>query len=52
MARNPGLKFHQYNNEVFVGQQVGHVALAGKDAEHLIHEIEHALDYFSGIIDE
>jgi 5-(carboxyamino)imidazole ribonucleotide synthase len=52
MARNPGLKFHQYNNEVFVGQQVGHVALAGKDAEHLIHEIEHALDYFSGMIDE
>ena len=52
MARNPGLKFHQYNNEVFVGQQVGQVALAGEDAEHLIHEIEHALDYFSGMIDE
>ena len=52
MARTPGLKFHQYNNEVSIGQQVGHIALAGEDIVHLIDEIEHALDYFSGAIDE
>lgn len=52
MARNPGLKFHQYHSEVSVGQQVGHITCAGEDVEHLIHEIEHALEYFSGMIDE
>ena len=52
MARNPGLKFHQYHSEASVGQQIGHIACAGEDVEHLIHEIEHALEYFRGMIDE
>lgn len=52
MARNPGLKFHQYKNEASQGQQVGHITLLGHDLEFLQSEIEHALDYFNGSIDE
>jgi phosphoribosylaminoimidazole carboxylase (NCAIR synthetase) len=52
MARNPGLKFHQYNNEVTTGQQVGYLTLVGDNLEHVLHEVEHAMDYFSGAIDE
>lgn len=52
MARTPGLKFHQYKNGINPGQQVGHVTLIGHNYVQLQSEIEHALDYFSGVIDE
>lgn len=52
MARNPGLKFHQYKNEASQGHPVGHITLLGEDLELLLSEIEHAVDYFNGSIDE
>ena len=52
MARNPNLKFHQYLKEVRPGRKIGHITLLGDDLLHLSHEIEHAVDYMSGVIDE
>jgi phosphoribosylaminoimidazole carboxylase (NCAIR synthetase) len=52
MARNPRLKFHQSRNDPSVGQAIGHVTACGKDLPNLMHEVEHARDYFSGAIDE
>ncbi len=52
MARTPALKFHQYRNEVSPGSKVGHITLLGQDLEDLTNEIQHAIDYMSGEIDE
>jgi 5-(carboxyamino)imidazole ribonucleotide synthase len=52
MARTPGLKFHQYRNEVSPGRKAGHVTLLGESFEDLTNEIQHAIDYMSGEIDE
>ena len=52
MARNPRLRFHQYRNDPFVGEKVGHVTIYGKDLPNLINEVEHTRDYFSGTIDK
>jgi len=52
MARNPELKFHQYRNEVRVGQSIGHVTVVGENLQELIEITEHACDYMSGEIDE
>jgi phosphoribosylaminoimidazole carboxylase (NCAIR synthetase) len=52
MARNPRLRFHQYRNDLNIGQAIGHVTAYGKDLLNLLHEVEHARDYFSGAIDE
>jgi 5-(carboxyamino)imidazole ribonucleotide synthase len=52
MARNPSLKFHMYSKEVRPGRKIGHVNIIGKDLMHLRSEIEHAIDYMSGEIDE
>jgi 5-(carboxyamino)imidazole ribonucleotide synthase len=52
MARAPALKFHQYAVDARPGQVVGHVTLLGKDYAELISEVQHALDYLSGDIDE
>ena len=52
MARNPGLHFHQYKKDVRPGRKIGHVTACGDDLLHLIHEVEHARDYMSGVIDE
>ena len=52
MARNPGLKFHHYKKDVRPGRKIGHVTLLGNDAVELSHEVQHALDYMSGEIDE
>jgi 5-(carboxyamino)imidazole ribonucleotide synthase len=54
MARTPGLKFHHYRKEVKLGRKIGHVTLLG-DGDHLvelIQEVDHAIDYLSGAIDE
>jgi phosphoribosylaminoimidazole carboxylase (NCAIR synthetase) len=52
MARNPSLKFHMYSKQVRPGLEVGHINAFGKDLAELQSEIEHAVDYMSGEIDE
>jgi 5-(carboxyamino)imidazole ribonucleotide synthase len=52
MARTPALKFHQYGNEVSQGHRAGHITLLGESLEDLTNEIQHAIDYVSGEIDE
>ena len=52
MARNPALKFHHYKKDVRPGRKIGHVNLLGHDIVELTHEIQHALDYMSGEVDE
>jgi 5-(carboxyamino)imidazole ribonucleotide synthase len=52
MARNPSLKFHMYGKEVRPGRKIGHVNVIGKDLIELRREIEHAVDYMSGEVDE
>ena len=52
MARTPALKFHQYGKEVSTGHRTGHITLLGESLEDLIDEIEHAIDYIIGEIDE
>jgi 5-(carboxyamino)imidazole ribonucleotide synthase len=52
MARSPALKFHHYKVDVRPGEVVGHITLIGKDNAELISEVQHALDYMSGEIDE
>lgn len=52
MARNPSLKFHMYSKRVLPGLEVGHINAVGKDLTELQSEIEHAVDYMSGEIEE
>lgn len=52
MARTPALKFHQYKNSGTPGELMGHITLAGDDLPKIIKEIEHALEYLHGEIDE
>jgi 5-(carboxyamino)imidazole ribonucleotide synthase len=52
MARTPALKFHQYKNSSVPGELMGHITLAGDDLSKLIEEVEHALEYMQGQIDE
>ena len=52
MARTPSLKFHHYAKEVRPGRKIGHVTLLGDNAVELSSEVQHAMDYMSGAIDE
>ncbi len=52
MARTPALKFHHYKKEVRRGRKIGHVNLLGDNLVELTQEVQHALDYMSGEIDE
>ena len=52
MARTPELKFHHYKKEVRPGRKIGHVNLLGDNLVELTQEVQHALDYLSGEIDE
>jgi 5-(carboxyamino)imidazole ribonucleotide synthase len=52
MARTPALKFHQYKNSSVPGELMGHITLAGNDLSKLVEEVEHALEYLQGQIDE
>lgn len=52
MARTPALKIHQYKKELRPGRKVGHVTALGADLVHLRTEVEHAVAYLSGAIDE
>ena len=50
MARNPGLKFHQYPSENAIHS--GHVTVLGADLLDLQECISHAVEYMNGVIDE
>lgn len=52
MARNPRLKFHHYKKEARKGRKIGHVNLLGDDIVELTQEVQHALDYMSGEVNE
>jgi len=52
MARTPALKFHQYRKEVRLGRKIGHVTITGDNLVELRQEVDHALSYMSGEIDE
>jgi 5-(carboxyamino)imidazole ribonucleotide synthase len=52
MARTPALNFHHYKKDVRPGRKIGHVTLLGKDLVELANEVQHAVDYMSGEIDE
>ena len=52
MARTPALKFHQYNKEVRPGRKIGHITMLGDNLVELRQEVDHALKYMSGEIDE
>ena len=52
MARTPELKFHHYKKQVRPGRKIGHVNLLGNNLVELTQEVQHALDYMSGEIDE
>ena len=52
MARTPKLKIHQYRKEVKPGRKIGHVTLIGENLVELTSEVQHAIDYMSGVIDE
>ncbi len=52
MARTPALKFHHYKKEVRPGRKIGHVTMVGENLVELTQEVQHALDYMSGEVDE
>lgn len=52
MARTPKLKIHQYRKNVKPGRKIGHVTLIGENLVELTTEVQHAIDYMSGVIDE
>ena len=52
LARTPKLKIHQYRKEVKPGRKIGHVTLLGENLVELTSEVQHAIDYMGGVIDE
>lgn len=52
MARTPALKFHNYKKDARPGRKIGHVTLLGQNLLELTEEVQHAVDYMSGEIDE
>ena len=52
LARTPKLKIHQYRKEVKPGRKIGHVTLLGENLIELTSEVQHAIDYMGGVIDE
>lgn len=52
MARTPALKFHQYKDFINPGDLTGHITLAGNDVDAIIEEVQHAVEYMQGEIDE
>ncbi len=52
LARTPKLKIHQYRKEVKPGRKIGHVTLLGENLVELASEVQHAIDYMGGVIDE
>jgi 5-(carboxyamino)imidazole ribonucleotide synthase len=46
------VKIHQYRKDVKPGRKVGHVTAWGNNLNSLLEEVEHAVDYMNGVIDE
>ena len=51
-ARSPHVKIHQYRKDVKPGRKVGHVTAWGNNLNSLLEEVQHAVDYMNGVIDE
>lgn len=52
LARTPALKFHYYGIESAPGKKIGHVTLMGEELTNLRNEVDHALAYLCGEVDE
>jgi 5-(carboxyamino)imidazole ribonucleotide synthase len=52
MARDPGVKLHDYGKQMRPGRKVGHVTTLGDDLSGAIERGRHAASYLRGEIDE
>lgn len=52
MARDPALRIHMYGKGVRPGRKIGHVTVAGTDADDVKERARHAAAYLRGDIDE
>ena len=52
LARSPALKFQYYGIDSAPGKKIGHITLIGKKLTHLRNEVDHALAYLCGEVDE
>ena len=52
LARDPGLKIHNYGKAVKPGRKIGHVTVLGEDFEDCTERARHAAAYLRGEIDE
>jgi 5-(carboxyamino)imidazole ribonucleotide synthase len=52
LARDPGLKIHNYGKAVKPGRKIGHVTVLGDDFEDCTERARHAAAYLRGEIDE
>jgi 5-(carboxyamino)imidazole ribonucleotide synthase len=52
LARDPGLRIHNYGKEVKPGRKIGHVTVLGEDFEDSAERARHAAAYLRGEIDE
>ena len=52
LARDPGLKIHNYGKAVKPGRKIGHVTVLGGDFDDCVERARHAAAYLRGEIDE
>ena len=52
LARDPGLKIHNYGKAVKPGRKIGHVTVLGRSFEDGVERARHAAAYLRGEIDE
>ncbi|MGQ0844486.1 MAG: 5-(carboxyamino)imidazole ribonucleotide synthase [Sporichthyaceae bacterium] len=48
MARDPGLRIHNYGKTVVPGRKVGHVTVSGDDPADLLKRARHAAEFMAG----
>jgi 5-(carboxyamino)imidazole ribonucleotide synthase len=48
MARDPGIRVHNYGKDVRPGRKIGHVNVTGDDPEDLLERARHAAAYLRG----
>lgn len=51
MARDPGLRIHNYGKKVVPGRKVGHVTVSGDDPADLLERARHAAGFMAGDAD-
>lgn len=49
LAHDPQVKVHMYGKEVRPGRKLGHVNLAGDDADDVLARARHAADFIAGV---